>query len=428
MIDRRTFIAAPLALTAGRTWAESVTLRFLWWGGGERHKRTLAAIAAFEARNPGVRIKPEYMGTTGYLEKLTMQMVGGTEPDIMQINWAWLAMFSRHGDGFYDLNRQRAELAMDQFPAEELSMGTVDGKLNGLSPSYTARLFVWNQAAFTRAGLALPRTWDELFAAGPVFRDRLGDQAYPIDGEPYDMLLLSQAYIFQKHGTPYVQASGRQVAMSPAALLEWVQVYKRLVDTHVATPLRHRASLGGAEKPLEQQPDWVVGNWAGNYTWDTALRLRQSTLDARQKLEIGEFLTLPGARNSGMFGRPAMLYAVSKRCPHPDIAARFLNFLLTDAEAARILALSRGVPSTARAFQALEQAGMLQPLELKAYQQIKQQRDAGRIELPSPKFEDARFRKFMREVFERVSYGKLTEQEAARRLLEDGNALLARIK
>jgi oligogalacturonide transport system substrate-binding protein len=123
-----------------------------------------------------------------------------------------------------------------------------------------------------------------------------------------------------------------------------------------------------------------------------------------------------------------MLYSVSKRCKHPEMAARFLNFLLTDPEAARLLALSRGVPSTPNAFQALQQARLLQPLELKAYLQIKQQRDAGRIELPSPKFEDARFRKFMREVFERVSYGKLNEHEAAERLLTDGNALLARIK
>ena len=34
----------------------------------------------------------------------------------------------------------------------------------------------------------------------------------------------------------------------------------------------------------------------------------------------------------------------------------------------------------------------------------------------------------MREVFETVAYGKATEQEAARRLLEEGNALLQRIK
>jgi oligogalacturonide transport system substrate-binding protein len=68
------------------------------------------------------------------------------------------------------------------------------------------------------------------------------------------------------------------------------------------------------------------------------------------------------------------------------------------------------------------------PLELKAYLQIKKQKDAGRIELPSPLFENARFQKFMREVFETVAYGKATEQEAAQRLLVEGNALLQRIK
>jgi len=430
-LSRRQFIAAPLAgsLAAPAVHAaDPVTLRFLWWGGSDRHDRTRKAIALFESRHPGVRIKPEYMGTTGYLEKLTMQMVGGTEPDIMQVNWAWLAMFSRHGDGFHDLNRQREHLALDQFSADDLRMNTVEGKLNGLAPSYAARCFVWNQAAFARAGVALPRTWDELFAAGPAFRSKLGERAFPMDGEPYDMLLLSQTYIHQKHGTPFVHASGKRVAMSPEALREWVQMYQRLTETHVATPLRYRASLGGAEKPLEQQPDWVVGNWAGNYTWDTALRLRQSTLDKQQKLDIGEFLTLPDAKNSGMFGRPAMLYSVSKRCRHPEIAAKFLNFLLTDPEAARIQGLTRGVPAATRAFQTLQEAKLLQPLELKAYLQIKAARDAGRIELPSPKFEDARFRKFLREVFERVSYGKLDATQAAQRLLEDGNALLARIK
>ena len=53
---------------------------------------------------------------------------------------------------------------------------------------------------------------------------------------------------------------------------------------------------------------------------------------------------------------------------------------------------------------------------------------AGRIELPSPLFEHARMQKFMREVFETVAYGKTTDAEAAKRLVEEGNALLRRIK
>jgi oligogalacturonide transport system substrate-binding protein len=402
-------------------------LRFSWWGGGARHAATLKAIAAFEARHPDIRIKPEYMGIQGYLEKLTTQIVSGTEPDVMQVDWAWLAMFSRRGDGFYDLQRLKHLIALDQFTPDDLDMGSIAGRLNGLPVSYTARLFVWNKASFERAGLPLPATWDELLAAGPAFAQRLGERAFPMDGETYDALLLTHAYVFQKYGEPYVHANEPRVAMSPQALLEWVRLYRRLVDAHVLTPVPYRASLGGARKALEQQQDWVVGNWAGNYTWDSALPARLATLDAHQQLDIGPFLTLPEAHNSGMFGRPAMLFAVSKKTARPEHAAKFLNFLLTDPEAARLLGLTRGVPAAASAYRVLRDEKRVGPLQLKAYEQIDRARRAGRIARPSPLFEDARFHKFMREVFDLVAYGKIDDEEAARRLLADGNGLLARI-
>jgi len=407
---------------------ESTTLRFSWWGGGERHEATLKAIAAFEAKNPGVKIKAEYMGFAGYLERLSTQIAGGTEPDIMQINWAWLSTFSKTGDGFYDLNKSKSTLALNQFAETDLKMGMVSNKLNALPVSYTARVMLWNRAAFERAGLKMPVTWDDLFAAGPVLKQKSGGKAFAIDGELYDMILLSQAYIMQKYGTPYVNPTSPKVAMSEAAALEWVQVYKKLVSNNVAVPLPVRASLGGAEKPTEQQQDWVVGNWAGNYTWDSVIGLRASTLNKEQKLDVGEFLTLPNAKNSGMFGRPTLMFAVGKKSKNPEIAAKFLNFMLTDPEAAAILKVTRGVPSADSQFRALARTDALQGNELKAFLQIKKQKDAGKIDLPSPLFENARFNKFMREVFETVAYGKTTDQEAAKRLVEEGNALLARIK
>jgi oligogalacturonide transport system substrate-binding protein len=432
-LTRRSTLAAAgaalaLSLSPLLAQAQDATLRFSWWGGGERHEATLKAIAAFEAKNPGVKIKGEYMGFGGYQERLSTQIAGGSEPDIMQINWAWLSSYSKTGDGFLDLNKHKAVMALNQFSPEDLRMGTVAGKLNGLPASYTARVFVWNKSAFDRAGLPLPRTWDELFASGKAMQAKLGDKAFPIDGELYDMLLLSQTYIQQKYGTPYVDPKAPKVAMSPAALLEWVQTYKRLVDGKVATPLPYRASLGGAEKPTEQQVDWTNGNWAGNYTWDSVLRLRESTLNKDQKLDIGDFLTLPGAKSSGMFGRPSLLFTVSKRSKHPEVAARFLSFLMTDPEAGRILGVSRGVPASDSQFHTLVKENRIASLELKAFLQIKKQKEAGNISLPSPLFENQRFQKFLREVFEQVAYAKISDQEAAGRLLEEGNTLLNRIK
>jgi oligogalacturonide transport system substrate-binding protein len=404
-----------------------VVLRMGWWGGGDRHQRTLAALAAFEAAHPGVRIKAEYMGFNGYLEKLTMQLVGGTEPDVMQINWAWLAMFSKDGQGFLDLYAHRDRIALAQLAEADVRMAEVQGRLNGLAPSFSARLFLWNAAAFERAGLPLPDSWDALFAAGPHFRRVLGEKAFPLDGELYDMLLLAQSLVHQSHGSPYLHPTEPRVAMSPAALREWVRTFRRLGDEHVATPLPYRASLGGAEKPTEQQPDWVAGRWAGNYTWDSAIRLRQSTLDPKQRLVVGPSLQLPGTTTSGVFGRPSMLFAVSRRTRHAQWAARLVDFLVSDPAAAAILGVTRGIPGAPRARDVVLERKLARPLELEAWQQIGTLRAAGRIERPSPAFEDARMRKFLRDVFERVAYGRIDDAEAASRLLQHGQALMARI-
>lgn len=427
-ISRRLVIASSAALAAPFVHAqERPVLRFAWWGGAARHQATLAALKVFEQRY-GVRVKAEYMGFNGYLERLTTQIAGRSEPDVMQINWAWLAMFSKRGNGFTDLNGLANHLALDQFTEDDLAYGRVQGKLNALPSSFSARVFLWNETAFGRAGVKLPQTWDELFATGPAFRSKLGEAHYPLDGELYDMILLSQSYIQQKHGTPFVDPAKPRVAMSPAAALDWVRTYRQLISQHVATPLPLRASLGGAEKPTEQQPDWVTGRWAGNYTWDSVIALRGSTLAPGEKLALGAFPTLPGARDSGLFGRPTVMYTIGRNCRQPELAARLMNFLLTDPDAARLLGRTRGLPSAKGALAVLQKAGGLPPLELAAHDQIQAQRDAGRLIRPAPLFEHARFQKFMREVFETIAYDKTSDTAAARRLVEEGNALLSRIQ
>ncbi len=402
-------------------------LRFAWWGGSSRHQATLAALRLFEARHPGLRVKAEYMGFNGYLERLTTQIAGRSEPDLMQINWAWLAMFSKRGNGFADLHTQARRLQLDQFSPADLAYGEVAGKLNALPTSFSARVMLWNRRSFQRAGLALPTNWDELFASGPAFRKALGEGHYPLDGELYDMMLLAQSWVQQRHGTPFVDPSERRIAMSEAAALDWVRCYRRLVDEQVCTPLPLRASLGGAEKPTEQQPDWVAGRWAGNYTWDSLIGLRASTLPSADQLALGEFPTLPGAQDSGLFGRPTVMYAVGRSSAQAEWAARLMNFLLCDPEAAKLLGRTRGLPSARSALEVLKAQGGLPPLELAAHEQIRAQREAGRLRRPAPLFEHARFLKFMREVFETVAYAKTTDQDAARRLVREGNALLHRL-
>ncbi len=143
MKRRAALLAAPglaLGLVVPRPGhAQTPVLRFGWWGGNARHQATLAALARFRERHPGVQVKAEYMGFNGYLERLTTQIAGRSEPDLMQINWAWMAMFSKRGTGLADLDAYRALLPLDQFDPAEVEMGRRAGKLNAMTVGYTAR-------------------------------------------------------------------------------------------------------------------------------------------------------------------------------------------------------------------------------------------------------------------------------------------------
>ena len=118
---------------------------------------TLKALEEFHKQNPDINVKAEYTGWDGHLSRLTTQIAGGTEPDVMQTNWNWLPIFSKTGDGFYDLNKMKDVIDLSQFDAKELQSTTVNGKLNGIPISVTARVFYFNDETW-KSGHRLPKT------------------------------------------------------------------------------------------------------------------------------------------------------------------------------------------------------------------------------------------------------------------------------
>lgn len=424
LIKKLVLFALATALTTQGTQAAEITLRFGWWGAGERHEATLKAIRAFEAINPGVTIKAEYGGWDGYLTKLSTQLAGHTEPDIMQVNWAWVPQLSRDGDSFYNLMQSR-DIKLDDFLKESWRSGLINGKLNAVPISYTARVFLWNKTIWDKAGLPLPKTWDDLLKAGKVFNDKLGKDYYPIDSQLSERLLLSHAYIYQKTGKPWISAGQTKVALTEAEALDWVRFFNGLVSAHVSATQQYRVSAAGgkSEWPTELMPDWVSGKFAGAYSWDSTFKPKLSTPKG-MTFEVGDFLTMPGAKNSGMFGRPTMMFAVSKYSRNPEMAAKFVAFLVNSPEAIKILGTVRGTPMSKSQMDYLIRENKFTALELKAMKQIL----ATTIDEPSLLMEHNRVLQWAQEVFEKVALGKITEDQAAKMLVSGTNTLLRRLR
>lgn len=399
-------------------------LRFSWWGGDTRHKPTLEAVKLFEQKHPGVKISGEYMGWDGYEERLTTQISSGNEPDIMQLNWASIStMYSKNGDGFYDLYNAKSVLKLDEW-GTSIKAGVWKGKLNAIPVSFTARVYLWQKSTFDKAGVAIPSTWEELIAAGKLFEKKLGGEYYPVDGQLYDVIMIAHAYMYQKTGKQWIDPSKSSIAYTKAEALEFVQFYKKLASSHVVVPLQLRLSISGPEAPTEQQQNWVSGKWAGNYTWDSTFTTRLSSLPKTTIADVGPFLTVKNAKNSGFYGRPSLLFAVSKHSKKPLLAAEFINFLTTDPEAVKVLGTSRGIPLSKTGLATLQKENKITKLDEKAQAQFKK----AVIDVPSAYLEHAKIQSFLKSIFEEISLGKITDAQAVERLTTEADKILVSIK
>ena len=401
--------------------AEEVSLRMSWWGGNDVHRTLLDSVRRFEERHPGITVNTEYTGWVGHLERITTQIAGGTAPDLMQINWNWLVLFSRDGTGFRDLRTLGDTIDLAQFDAGALAMATIDGKLNALPTSMAARLFYFNETTFAKAGLQPPSNWDELLAAGPVFRDRLGPGYYPLDLHLQDVVALTRSWFVQQSGQPLIDEPGKRVNATPKQLAGMARFYQSLGDAHVTPDVRTRASYGHVA-PHEMRP-WIDGRFAGTYQWISSIGKFIDTLAPGQKVVLAPYPMRAGARDAGLLYRPAMMYAINAKTEHPRESAMLMDFLLNDPLAVEAMDLKRGVPVSRRAIEILAGKSALSGLSVAGFEQIEALPHAV---IESAYFEHARVRDAFIDAFELFAYGRIDADAMGQRLHDDLNRILAR--
>ena len=75
----------------------AATLALAWWSNPTRTKNTEAMIAAYQTANPDVKITGQPGEFASYWDKLATQTAGGTAPDIIQMDMAYIAEYGTRG-------------------------------------------------------------------------------------------------------------------------------------------------------------------------------------------------------------------------------------------------------------------------------------------------------------------------------------------
>ena len=412
---------SALLLTTALSSAQAADLRVSWWGGDARHAATQEALEICGEKH-GHTISPEFTGFDGHLERLTTQLAGRTSPDLMQVNWPWLPLFSPDGSGLADLNEFSDIIDLSQWDQSLLESGMRNGKLNGIPVSITGRVLFHNSDTYEQAGVEPPQSWDDLIAAAETFKTELGDNYYPFDAARYNAMLLVALYATQQTGAGFIDPVTNQVAWDEATLAEAITFYQSLVDAGVMKSWEEAAAMGNPQ--LHERGDWAAGEVAGSYEWDSTVSQISGPFEGETPLRP----VLPprgtDAVSDGIFRKPSMLFAISAHSPNQEAAAEILNCLLVEEEGARVMASHRGIPASVAAVTLLEEEGLIDA-------NVKTANDlvlAADTPPASPYFEDPAVRTAFESVLEEYAYGLLSAEDAAAAIIQGTEQALQRVQ
>jgi oligogalacturonide transport system substrate-binding protein len=397
---------------------KKVTLRMSWWGNDDRHKVTLEAIEAFEAANPNITVKAEYSGWDGIVEKMATQIAGGTEPDVMQINYDWYTTYSPDGKGFYDLNKLKDTIDLSGYTEEVLKAGTVDGILNGIPHGENAYVMGVNQTMYEKFGVDIHnlKTWDDYIEAAKKFDDGY----YPTTIATFYEIT---TYLSQLTGKALLDEEGN-IQYSKAELKKGFEWYQKLVDAKVTPDKKSLIeNFGTAHKSTSAK--FIEGNYDGFFDWTGGLASYSSVLaEKNQNLGVPTYPTLAGANTNGVIKKPTMLFSISKNTKHPKEAAKLLNFLLNDPKGVALMGVARGLPVNTKAVKILEENNQIDELTAKAHEYLVN--TTGITE--SPYFEMSAVVEAYESVLEQFGLGKLSASQAADETIKQVKAAVEEIK
>ena len=140
------------------------TIKMSWWGSTERHVRTQDALAAFTRHHPDIRVDTQFSGSDGYWEKLGTQATSGSLPDVIQMDYIYIAAYAAKGyvRSLDDLVPKVIDL--NGFTPDVLAGGKIDNRLFGVNNGINCAALVGNLTLLQQLGLDLPdytMTWTD---------------------------------------------------------------------------------------------------------------------------------------------------------------------------------------------------------------------------------------------------------------------------
>lgn len=345
--SRRTVIAAGIGAAVatvargGRAHAAERRLRFLGWGSTERGDRTARCAAIHARKTPGVTVETAVVVWSDYWPRLAAEVAAGTPPDIVQMDYRYLADYTRRGallplDDFVG-----QPLDLSDFGVHSLDSGRVNGKLYGVNLGNNSAARIQNLSLYRRLHLSPPgaaATWAQFAAISAAVHTASGGRAWGSTDAggaegPFECWLRQRGKV--------LYTSDGKAGFAVDDVAEWFAYWDAMRKTGGCVP----PALQAADNDTAATSSLILGRAASIFANANQLVGYQAQIKDRLGLAmypVGE----PGSR-PGQYLKPSMFFCIAATSPHAADAAAFIQFCCRDPDAVKTLSVERGVPASA---------------------------------------------------------------------------------
>ncbi|MGW6014361.1 ABC transporter substrate-binding protein [Streptomyces sp. NPDC055210] len=394
-----------------------VTLTFSWWGNDDRATRTENAVRLFEKENPGITVRTSNGDFGAYMQKLATQAAGGGIPDVAQLDYRQISQYSGGGallrlDEAVSSGTIRTS-AMDR---GLVRTGTYEDRQYALPMGRGITGYAYDAALYRKAGIRAPRpgwTWEEWADANRRIADlkRRSPDGRPFtganDGGPNEDIF--EVWLRGRGGRLY--RSQTELGFTEDDLTAFWTFCNGLRTDGAVAAARDTVQASSIEtSPMGRRLA------ASDFTWDAPFPGYVGLLG--DSVHYGPVPTTDG--RSGSYFKPSMLLGIGSGTPHPEEAARLVDFLLNDIRAGDILGFSRSTPPNREV--ATRIAKTLEGPEREIYRYSQTMEKYGLAAPPTaPPRGDVPIQSAFTRTYQRVIYDLATPRQAARELIDEAN-------
>src|SRR3954470_10212519 len=315
------------------------TMALAWWGNPTRNKNTQDEIDAYTKAHPDVKITGQPGDFSSYWDKLATQTAGGTPPDIIQMDMAYIAEYGHRG-ALLDLSK------VDTSKCAEgtVDSGKIDGKLVGINAGINSLVIMANPTLFEKAKVSVPDdktwTWDSMMEAATEVAKKTSvpfglSGIVGSDAAFGTWLRQNGKELFTDKGLGFDEADAQgwldsMVKYQKAGALGEVQQISQEGSGSSAKPLAQSAfALGNAALYLSNSNQLEAIDAAAGGTEMKLLRLPSLTGKAAERKA---------------WYKASMLWSASAKTKNADAAVPWINWWVNTTDAQAIDKAERGIP------------------------------------------------------------------------------------